>query len=200
MLVLVISGFSFLVALILTPLCRNFFTRAGLVDRPDGGRRQHRQPIPRLGGIPIVISWGCAVLLLNCFVIAPFATLNWGLIPALAMIFGTGLADDIWGLKPLEKLFGQISAAAMAYAGGVQIHGFAGSSAPWLSFAVTLLWLIGCTNAFNLIDGVRRARLRRGPFCHHHHPASRTPATQYAFGLRHGAARWCIDRISAIQL
>ncbi|MBI1791637.1 MAG: undecaprenyl/decaprenyl-phosphate alpha-N-acetylglucosaminyl 1-phosphate transferase [Acidobacteria bacterium] len=71
------------------------------------------------------------------------------------LVFATGLIDDLRGLKPWQKLVGQTAGAALAFAGGVRIHAIGGFRVdPAWSFALTLLWLIACTNAFNLIDGV----------------------------------------------
>jgi UDP-GlcNAc:undecaprenyl-phosphate GlcNAc-1-phosphate transferase len=71
------------------------------------------------------------------------------------IVFLTGLLDDLIELRAWQKLAGQLSGAVVAYLSGVQIHVFHALSLEfWLSFPVTLLWLIACTNAFNLIDGL----------------------------------------------
>ena len=60
-----LAAVSFLICLTLTPLCRNIFLRAGMVDRPDQGRKLHARAVPRVGGIPIAIAYlGAFVLLL----------------------------------------------------------------------------------------------------------------------------------------
>jgi UDP-GlcNAc:undecaprenyl-phosphate GlcNAc-1-phosphate transferase len=76
------------------------------------------------------------------------------LFPAAGLVFCTGLADDLWGLKPWQKLAGQIAAAVMAFCAGVQIPGLGHYHAVWLGLPLTVLWLVACANAFNLIDGV----------------------------------------------
>lgn len=156
-----LSVASFLFALVLTPLCRNVFRRCGIVDRPDGLRKIHREPVPRAGGIPILLSFvlAFAVLLLSPFsaggVIRESLPLAAKLLPAAGIVFFTGLLDDIYRLKPWHKLLGQIGAGAWAWAMGVSISGVNGYQfGDWLSLPVTLAWFIGCTNAFNLIDGV----------------------------------------------
>ena len=59
------------------------------------------------------------------------------------------------GLKPWEKLLGQVIAACLAYWGGLEVTGVAGHAAHgWWTLPITVVWLVGCTNAFNLIDGV----------------------------------------------
>src|SRR5207247_1602256 len=71
------------------------------------------------------------------------------------VIFATGLLDDLFGLSPWQKIFGQVGAAGLAYWAGVRVLGVAGFSAHgWWSIPLTVLWLVGCANAFNLIDGV----------------------------------------------
>ena len=77
------------------------------------------------------------------------------LMPAAGIIFLVGLVDDIKGLEPWQKLVGQIAAAGAAYWGGIHIQGFAGyGHAAWWNLPVTIIWLVACTNAINLIDGV----------------------------------------------
>jgi UDP-GlcNAc:undecaprenyl-phosphate GlcNAc-1-phosphate transferase len=82
-------------------------------------------------------------------------TLVWRLLPAGAVIFATGVLDDRFALRPWQKLAGQLLAAALAWGAGVQIHGIAAAAIPdWASGPLTVLWLVACANAFNLIDGV----------------------------------------------
>ena len=79
----------------------------------------------------------------------------WRLLPAVAIVFSTGLLDDCLDLKPWQKLLGELAAAIWAYGAGVRILGVTGhATSPWLGFALTVGWLILCANAFNLIDGV----------------------------------------------
>ncbi|MGA7410233.1 MAG: MraY family glycosyltransferase, partial [Bryobacteraceae bacterium] len=77
------------------------------------------------------------------------------LLPAMALVFFVGLVDDIRGLKPWQKLACQLLAAGLAFWAGVDIKNVDGIVIPaWLGLPVTLFWLVGCANAFNLIDGV----------------------------------------------
>jgi UDP-GlcNAc:undecaprenyl-phosphate GlcNAc-1-phosphate transferase len=70
-------------------------------------------------------------------------------------VFAIGLVDDIRGLKPWQKLLGEAVACGLAIAGGVHITGVAGVHfSPTLALVGTVVWLIGCTNAVNLIDGI----------------------------------------------
>jgi UDP-GlcNAc:undecaprenyl-phosphate GlcNAc-1-phosphate transferase len=162
MLILLTLGFtSFVVAFAITPLCRNLAIRWGLVDHPDNIRKLHTRPIPRIGGIPIFIAClvSFAVLLLfhpgsGQIVRGPFGVIR-SLLPAAIIIFLTGLIDDLFGAKPWQKLGAQFVAATVAVLSGVQINNIAWHNFPsWVGVIVTVIWLIGCTNAFNLIDGM----------------------------------------------
>ena len=132
---------AFLVALLATGAVRNWFLRLGIVDHPDRERKLHRQPIARAGGTIIAIA--CAL----AYAITPG---GWRLGLAALLVFATGLIDDIAGLRPWQKLFGQILGALAACWAGVHIPGVNLS----VSVPITVLWLLASTNAFNLIDGV----------------------------------------------
>ncbi len=159
---LLLLGFtSFLFALILTPVVRNLSHRWGVVDHPDHGRKLHTSPIPRLGGVAIAAAYLLAfsALLLTHFqavhLIKDGLPLALRLAPAAALIFLAGVWDDIHSMRPWQKFAAQIVAALAAYAAGVHVQGFGGYQlAPWLSLPATIFWLVLCTNALNLIDGV----------------------------------------------
>ena len=156
------AGFtSFLLCLIATPFCGRLFIRFGIVDRPDKDRKFHLGLIPRIGGIPIVLAYGGSLALM--FLVAPeharisiqHGTLLLSLLPATAIIFLVGVIDDIFGLSPRQKLAGQLVAASLAVALGVRVstlHGLPASA--WITVPFSLIWLLGCTNAVNLIDGL----------------------------------------------
>ena len=152
---------SLIICLALTPSCRNVFLRFGLLDQPDQGRKTHVGPIPRTGGIPIAVAYvGSFVLLLlsplsSGLILEHHLPLVWKLLPAAGLIFAIGLVDDLIGLKSWQKLLGQVAAALLAYWGGVQVLGIGGFlTESWWSLPLTVVWLVGCANAFNLIDGV----------------------------------------------
>lgn len=156
-----LGGVSFVISLLLTPFVRNWFRRHGIVDQPDQGRKLHHDAIPRVGGIAIVaaylLTFGIllATTLKGGVLVAGALPLVWKLFPSACLIFGVGLMDDLLGLKPWEKFLGQGVAAALAYWAGVRIHSIHDvGTGPWWSLPVTILWLVACTNAVNLIDGV----------------------------------------------
>ncbi len=159
---------SFALCMGLTPLCRWLALRFDLVDHPDEARKFHNKPVPRLGGVPIVLAYA-GTLLLVLFLIPPEDRLHirhhqllWSLLPAAAIVFLTGLLDDLIGLKPWQKLIGQLTGAAVAVGLGSRLAppdaiSFAGHTfvlSPWIGYPLAIGWLIGCTNALNLIDGL----------------------------------------------
>lgn len=157
-----IAAVAFFISLLLTPYVRDFALTRGWVDSPADPRKIHTKPIPRLGGIGIVIAYLAA---LGFVLVAPYQNLPFDLttaseagirlLPAAATIFFVGLVDDIYNLKPWQKIIGQVLAAVMAYYGGFGITVFQGDPLPvWISLPVTICWLIGCSNALNLIDGM----------------------------------------------
>jgi UDP-GlcNAc:undecaprenyl-phosphate/decaprenyl-phosphate GlcNAc-1-phosphate transferase len=157
----ILAFVSFFFALFLTPLCRNLFKRLGVVDHPDGLRKTHATPVPRIGGVPLFLAYlgALGVLLLlpmsSNHIVQTGLPVGLRLFPAVALVFFVGLLDDIRGLKPWQKLACQLLAAGIAIWAGVDVKNVSGLLIPsWLSILVTLIWLVGCTNAFNLIDGI----------------------------------------------
>jgi UDP-GlcNAc:undecaprenyl-phosphate/decaprenyl-phosphate GlcNAc-1-phosphate transferase len=150
---------AFLFSLVLTPLVRDGFRKWGFVDRPDNLRKLHVEAVPRVGGVAIALSY---LLTLGAFTLFPLSeklafpvSLQIrGLIASASVVFFTGLMDDLIGLKPWQKLLGQLAAAMIAFSSGIQIHLLKGQHLELLSFPVTVLWLVACSNAFNLIDGI----------------------------------------------
>jgi len=152
---------SFVAALVYTPLCRDLFHRWGIYDRPDAVRKIHLGPVPRVGGVVFILSITTTYALTFVFkklgppVDAHQVALAWRIIPGAAVVFVTGILDDLFSLQAWQKLVGQLIGAGCAYWTGLRVAGLAGYSAEhWLSVPLTLLWLVLCTNAFNLIDGV----------------------------------------------
>jgi UDP-GlcNAc:undecaprenyl-phosphate GlcNAc-1-phosphate transferase len=155
-----LAAISFLLSLLITPVVRNTFHRLGIVDHPND-RKPHPHPIPRVGGVAILLAYSAAY---GCVLLAhsqadvkiwhgfQFVT---RLAPAALIIFATGFIDDIWGLKPWQKLTGEVGSALLAFWVGVRVQDFAGFHlAIWFQLPLTVLWLVACTNAVNLIDGV----------------------------------------------
>jgi UDP-GlcNAc:undecaprenyl-phosphate GlcNAc-1-phosphate transferase len=153
---------SFLLAYVLTPTVRNWFLRIGWVDRPDGDRKTHLMPIPRVGGMAIVVAYIGTYALLATLRLNGWTTtqLNLDLVlsvlPGVALVFFMGLLDDKRGLRPWVKLCLQMAAALIVYMGGLRVtllH-WVPLGRWWWSLPLTVFWLVLCTNAFNLIDGM----------------------------------------------
>ncbi|MEZ5353418.1 MAG: MraY family glycosyltransferase [Bryobacteraceae bacterium] len=161
-LILILALSSFLFSTLLTPLFRAILNRLGLVDQPDSRRKLHPHPVPRGGGAPILLSWAAAYGLLlllpgsaGSSFVNDHAQLVWTILPCALLVFATGLWDDFQNIRPWQKLAGTTLAAALAYSQGLQIHAVAGyPTHSWWSLPLTVLWLVACANAFNLIDGL----------------------------------------------
>ncbi len=159
--ILTLTWTALTTALILTPLCRNFFLKLGIVDHPDQSRKLHSKPIPRVGGIAVFLAYVFAFVMLlvlplkGGLIFGGRLALVLPLLPPVAVVFFTGLLDDLIGLKPWQKLSGQCAAACWVVAGGVRIGSLSGLPIqPWISAILTVLWLVACANALNLIDGL----------------------------------------------
>jgi UDP-GlcNAc:undecaprenyl-phosphate/decaprenyl-phosphate GlcNAc-1-phosphate transferase len=148
-------------ALLLTPLVGRGSRLLGLVDAP-GGRKVHAYSVPRLGGLAVVVSAGLALVLLPSLRPGPIEPLPWhAMRPFLiggGLIFLAGLIDDVRGLGAGPKLLIEFIAAGIVMSSGLLIERFSllgfTWTLGWLAFPVTAAWLVGVTNAFNLIDGV----------------------------------------------
>ncbi|MGD0436188.1 MAG: MraY family glycosyltransferase [Bryobacteraceae bacterium] len=162
-LILALGLISALLALILTPAVRDCIGKFGFLDHPDGVRKKHATAVPRVGGIAIAVAY---VVTFAIALALPFSytyVLHKALPNILqltmvgSVVFLTGVLDDRWCLTAWQKLIGIGGASVLAYLAGIRvdIHILHGLPAwPGLGFALTVIWLIGCTNAFNLIDGM----------------------------------------------
>jgi UDP-GlcNAc:undecaprenyl-phosphate GlcNAc-1-phosphate transferase len=153
---------SLFICFILTPFFRDFFGFLGIVDKPDEERKKHLRPTPRVGGVALVLAYFVALISLG---------LGWKqglfdphdqsirlvarLSPSIVLIFLVGLCDDFWGLLPWQKVLAQVAAASYACWIGVRLAMPPGYTGPAIVIELLgILWLVLCTNAFNLIDGL----------------------------------------------
>ena len=160
---LILTFIAYCASLALTPVVRHLALRLGVVDMP-GGRKIHRIAIPRLGGISVVLAVGLAILAAHGWELATHElTLDieaW--LPVFlgaATVFLIGVWDDLRPLPALLKLLFQATAAAIAIGSGIRIEYLStlgGGTFDLGIFAIpiTMLWIVGLTNAFNLIDGL----------------------------------------------
>jgi UDP-GlcNAc:undecaprenyl-phosphate GlcNAc-1-phosphate transferase len=151
-----------LCGLLFTPLVSSASMALGLVDAP-GGRKVHSTAVPRVGGLAVCLAATCAlvaiVLSLHARGVEPprFSPL-WPVLLGAALVFAVGLADDFTGLPVWPRLAVQTLAAGIVVGSGLLIErltiGHLTLQLGPLAYPVTLAWIIGLTNAFNLIDGI----------------------------------------------
>jgi UDP-GlcNAc:undecaprenyl-phosphate GlcNAc-1-phosphate transferase len=142
------------------PHFRNLGFLTEIVDHP-GGRRPHREPVPRTGGMAIFISFFCALYFLENFVLKMALPWPWLviLIGAGLVILALGVGDDRFGIHAEKKLYGQLviilglmllgqrfETVTLPLAGTVELGGW--------SWPFTLFWYLGFINSMNLIDGL----------------------------------------------
>lgn len=135
----------------------SFSKKEGLVDIPNE-RKIHTKPISRIGGVAI---WGSTMLTFLCLVLMsyyPYGKLMSGILLGSSLMFLLGLIDDVYCLGAKFKLLIQVSIATIVYLLGVQINNipfFGGIDLEWwFSYPITLMWIVGISNAVNFIDGV----------------------------------------------
>jgi len=151
---------AFLISFFTTPLAKKIAFKVGAIDQPKD-RGVHTEPMPRMGGIAIVLGFMLTLLLATPFV----PLLNWrqftGVTAGATIIFLLGFFDDMRNLSAKFKLIFQIIAALLVTTSGVKIQfvtwPFLENSLISLQpFAtpLTVIWIVGVTNAVNLIDGL----------------------------------------------
>ncbi|PSL31626.1 UDP-GlcNAc:undecaprenyl-phosphate GlcNAc-1-phosphate transferase [Planomicrobium soli] len=152
---------AFIASIVLTPIVKRLAFRLGAVDRPNF-RKVHAKVMPRLGGLAIFGSFliGYFILLPREPAEARFIQLDSAILIGAFLIILTGVLDDIFEITAKAKLLGQFLAASIiVIGGGLEISfinlPFGGElDFGYFSIPLTLLWIIGITNAINLIDGL----------------------------------------------
>lgn len=145
---------ALIVSYAVTPGVKKLAIKIGAIDKPDE-RKVHTHVIPRLGGLAIYIGFMAAVLYSM-----PVFSEFFGFLLGAAAIVLLGIWDDIRNIPARVKLAGQIIAAAIPVAYGVQIgwvtnpFGTILIIPEWLAVPVTVFWIVGFTNTVNLIDGL----------------------------------------------
>src|SRR5437660_6406908 len=136
---------SFALALMLTPLVRALARRWGFVAKPKTDR-WHKNPTAMMGGVAIWL-----VVAGTYLVLVPHTPQRWVVVGAASFLFLVGLVDDWLHIKPYQKLIGQVIGAAIVVNYGLAL--------PWtrslpVNMVITIFWLIGITNAINLLDNM----------------------------------------------
>ena len=167
---LCLFAISFFVSFFLTPFASKIAWHVDAVDYP-AARRINRKPIPRMGGIAIFGGIASAFLMqligarhLSWPVMlqpSPMLNINyWAVAVSFIIIFATGLIDDKYQLTPKKKLLGQIIAACVAVSGGLVIGKVVNPLTDqfidfgWLTYPITIVYLVAYSNIINLIDGL----------------------------------------------
>jgi UDP-GlcNAc:undecaprenyl-phosphate GlcNAc-1-phosphate transferase len=128
-----------------TPLARQAALKYNIVDHPDGKLKNHRQPVPYLGGLAIYLSF-----LLTLSFTFKFSQEVLGLMLAGTIVLLLGLIDDFGVLSPRTKLIGQLIAIFVLLKSEIYIKL---TFLPyWAQLSITVLWLLVLINGFNLID------------------------------------------------
>ena len=150
---------SFLVTFIAVPIVKMIAEKIGAVDVPKDGRRMHKKPIPRLGGLAMIYGFFVSIL---CF--TSITTEIRGIMIGCLILGGLGVIDDIHPLSAKLKLAVQIIAAIIPVLSGVTISFFSVPAFidpsgmlhlhPIVGAVISVVWIIAITNAVNLIDGL----------------------------------------------
>lgn len=147
------------VSFLMTPPVKRFAEKVGAIDIPKDERRVHDHPIPRMGGLAIFIGF-----VLSLLIFVDVSTPVLGILLGALIIVVMGAIDDIVNLNAWIKLAGQIVAAVVAIRCGIVFDAISNPNpfseqttfvlASYLPIPLTILWIVGCTNAVNLIDGL----------------------------------------------
>ena len=155
---------ALIVGVLMTPVMRWVGLKVRAVSG-TGGRHVHERVIPRLGGVALAAGWSIPLLVMFQTDEFAMASLDGSNKQLFGVIFGglvlcaVGAVDDIKGVKASHKLITQVATAILAYVCGFRIEAIAlpfGGAMSMGAFAlpVTVIWIVGITNALNLIDGL----------------------------------------------
>ncbi len=150
------------IAAVATPMVIRFARAVDAVDRPNQRKISKRAAMPLLGGLAVAAGCGGGLLLSTQLLDTE------GMLPGIVgFVLGSGVIvfagawDDRFDMKPIVKLCFQVGAAAVAVEAGFRFDLFSNlvtretlAVAPWIMWPVSLLWIVGVTNAMNLIDGL----------------------------------------------
>ena len=162
---LLVSCVAFCISVTLTPIIRKICHRRQFLDFPTTPRKIHTLPVPRLGGIAIYLAFFlplAAIFLTDGSAAELFAgqlETFLSLFVTGTLVFAIGVYDDLRGATVMQKFAAQIAAALLLYFLGFKVHllsiPFIGSVSPGMfGLPLTVLWLVGVSNAINFIDGV----------------------------------------------
>lgn len=136
---------AFLLSLYGVPVARRAALKYGIVDSPDGRLKHQREPVPYLGGLAIYLAF-----LVSLAFTFEFRQDVLGIVLAGTLVLLLGLIDDFGVLSPGIKLIGQFLAVFVLIKSGVRVE--IAALPEWLCLALTVIWMLGIINAFNLLD------------------------------------------------
>lgn len=148
-----------LLTLLLTPLVREVNRALGLVDKPDA-RRINKVPVPRGGGVALVFGIFVPAIVICHFtgrelVMGEDAATTWKMVGLSVAMATLGYLDDFFSLRPWVKLLGQIVLAFLVWSWiGLGFGDLWPTLPAWFDCLLTVFWIVGAVNAFNLIDGM----------------------------------------------
>lgn len=159
---------GFIISTLFTPIAAKIAVKVGAVDVPTDPRKVHKKPIPRLGGIAIFFGVVISFILTNAVFGTHFLLDGVSLIQAAGILCGAtiivivGAVDDTKNIRASVKLVFQILAAVIVIYSGTRIQIITNpfsevgvtSLSPYISIPLTVFWIVGVTNAINLIDGL----------------------------------------------
>ena len=162
---LVVGAVAAVVTAVVTPLVIRMARRVGAVDVPSDPRKVHKEPVPTLGGIAMIVgflaAFGLAALLPGFRDVFAATSEPLGLLVGVGLIGVLGIMDDVIGLPPTVKMAGQIVASLGPVLFGIQLVyawipgvGQVVAMAPDLGMPLTVLLMVAMINAVNFIDGL----------------------------------------------
>ena len=147
---------AFAITLVTTPFAKWLSVKCGAIDYPKD-RGVHKKPMPRMGGVAIVLGFTITVLMVNYFDKSMDSRQFAGFLVGALLIAGLGVVDDMKNLPAKLKFCVQILAALIVIFSGTRIQVVLWPVTAYLqkfSIPITLVWIVGVTNAVNLIDGL----------------------------------------------
>ena len=149
---------GFVLSYFLTRCLLVLLPRWGMIDQPDYQRHIHTHAVPRGGGIGMIVAFIVVGLVFGGYATqrssGDFPNILKLFVP-LGILVPLGIVDDKHGLSVKTKFLFQIAAAILAWCLGFRLNNCFALVLPcWLGFIVTLIWIVGFINAFNMIDGV----------------------------------------------
>ena len=136
---------AFLLSLYGVPIARRAALKFGIVDAPDGRLKHQREPVPYFGGLAIYLAF-----LISLAFTFEFRHDVLGIVLGGTIVVMLGLIDDFGVLTPATKLVGQLLAVFVLIKSGIRIE--IAALPEWVDLTLTVFWMVGLINAFNLLD------------------------------------------------